>query len=100
MALVSEHLALDITRTFDLLVLKSLVILNSFVLTTPERTGVCYFCLSDEKRSYRKGQRQIPKIICAFQSSLISVGVYVSVKCTPILWHLSRNEYVFTNFVF
>lgn len=76
-ALVSEHLALDITLTFNLLMLKSSITLNSFVLTAPERIGICYFCLLDEKLRYRKRERQILKIICVFQSSLISVGVYV-----------------------
>lgn len=72
--------------------------LKSFVLTTPERTAVCYFCLLDEKLSYRKRERQIPKMICVFQSSLISVGVYV--LNVHQSFGMSQGISVFTNFIF
>lgn len=76
--------------------LKSLIILNSFVLTTHERIGVCYFFLFDEKLSYRKRERQIPKIT---NTSQISVGVYV-LSVHQSFGTCQGINMFFTNFVF
>lgn len=68
------------TRLSTVPMLRSFAAFYSFLLSTSGRTEICcYFWLMHGKLKYRKKQRQISKIICAFQSPLISVGICVSV---------------------
>lgn len=98
MALSSEHPALGTPYTFNLLMLKSLTILDGFVLTTPGRTGICYFLSYRwEAEVEKKTEADISNNLCSSVPTDFSECLCKCYfMCTLTFWHLAGTMFLVT----